>query len=248
MSGNGQNDSNDLETRRLTLEERKLSVQSSLEERKLKLEERRLRQMKRNTLVTGLIGTLVTVLIPTSFAFYQWTSGKAATERVRITEKQRAAQKSWERKQETMIQLINAREAADTDLRARMFNSLLQHYFKQRDYRTQIAILELIGLNFRDSVQIKPMFEMLDADLKALMPHRDKSICTAGLAKEDKLKRFEENSHIDAPPVGASIYTGRQASGLKGLDELRSMLRKAAQEIIRDQLDQIRQAEQGARL
>ena len=64
-----------------------------------------------------------------------------------------------------------------------MFNALLEHYFKPaRGYAAdaadgmaektamleRIAILELIGLNFRDAVQIKPMFEMLEIELSEI--------------------------------------------------------------------------------
>lgn len=79
------------------------------------------------------------------------------TTRVKLAEANRAAQ--------TLIQLVNARESATSNLRAQMFKTLLETYFDHQSEESQIVVLELIGLNFRDAIQIKPMFERLDQQL-----------------------------------------------------------------------------------
>ena len=74
------------------------------------------------------------------------------------------------------IELVNAREKSSAELRAQMFNALLQNYFREASDREQIVILELIALNFRDAVQIKPMLELLDTQFKEMpsSPEREK--------------------------------------------------------------------------
>jgi hypothetical protein len=60
---------------------------------------------------------------------------------------------------------MNSRETANANLRSQMFKTLLENYFDQKDVASQIVVLEMIGLNFRDSIQVKPMFERLSLRL-----------------------------------------------------------------------------------
>lgn len=69
------------------------------------------------------------------------------------------------RKVQTLIQLINSREASDSNMRGKMFDTLLNNFFNKGDPESQIVALEMIGLNFRNTLQIKPMFNQLDRQL-----------------------------------------------------------------------------------
>lgn len=163
-----------------------------VEEKKLDLEDRRLRQSRIDTW-TRFVGTVaVGLLVTGGIQWYGMRNEQAARDRSESTQQAQVA-----------IQLANARERALSDLRAQMFNALLQNYFKQATERERIAILELIGLNFRDAVQIKPMFELLDAQL-------------------------------------------RTRKGAADTAPLRRELRRAVRLITQDQLNQIRQAREGA--
>ena len=167
--------------------------EEGFEERKYQLEMKKLRQARADTW-TRFVGTvLVAGAITGAIQWYGIREENATRER---TEKAQQGQ--------MLIQLANAREAAFTDLRAQMFQALLQNYFKQASRRERIAILELIGLNFRDAVQIKPMFELLDTEL------------------------YE-----------ADVSTQEETTAL------RKVLRKSAQSIIKDQLDQMTVGEWG---
>jgi hypothetical protein len=163
-----------------------------LEEKKYQLELEKLRQAKIDTW-TKFVGTLLIAGVITGAI--QWYGIR----------EERAAKQRAERSQsgQMLVQLGNAREAAIANLRAQMFNTLLQNYFTQGNEHERIAILEMIGLNFRDAVQIKPMFKILNTEL-----HGDKNIQHAGALKQT--------------------------------------LRTSAKSIIKDQLDQIRQARDGA--
>lgn len=126
-------------------------LQQELENRKLELEERKLEQARSESRArvwsTILISGLATVLLG---VYARW-SEERAQERARSAEKTRVA-----------IDLVNAREKASTELRAKMFESLLQNYFRDAGELEQITILSMIALNFRDAVQIRPMLELLN--------------------------------------------------------------------------------------
>jgi hypothetical protein len=92
-----------------------------------------------------------------------------------IAEKNRDAQVKLQvenRKAQTLIQMLNARESAMGSLRTSMFKILLDHFLSDENLENQVVMLEMIGLNFRDSLQIKPMFERLD---RALVGSPDES-------------------------------------------------------------------------
>lgn len=108
-----------------------------------------------------LLKGVLAVGVSGAATFYSITADQRAEDN-RQAENARAAE---DRNAQTLIQMVNARESADADLRARMFQTLMQHYFNREDIESQIVVLELIGLNFRDSMQIKPMFEQIDRKL-----------------------------------------------------------------------------------
>lgn len=185
------------------IEAGRLESEKQAEERKARLEEKKLRQARFDTWMrfagTVALGVLVTGGI-------QWYGIRSNTEAKKRADIARTSKEIIERKVQRgqmLIQLTNARENALSDLRARMFDALLRSYFKEPGEAERIAILQLIGLNFRDAVQIKPMFELLDYQFKGPGP--------------------DENKRKEA----------------------RESLRSAARSIIRDQLSQIRQSEDG---
>ena len=137
-----------------------------IEERKLDLEERRLKQARIDTW-TRFVGTiLVGALIAGGVQIYSKQADTRARDLDRRAESATNDRAQKATQAQIAIQLTNAREKTLTDLRAQMFSALLQHYFKQADARQRIAILELMALNFRDAIQIRPMLELLDNDLQ----------------------------------------------------------------------------------
>jgi hypothetical protein len=149
---------NDIHENKLALEYEQWEYQKDWHKQENEIENKKLKQAKLDTWVRGLVsailGTAIAVSIPAAITIYG----------IEI-EKEKTSRAQEQRKQETLIQLINSRESADSNLRSQMFSALLQHYFQQRDYRTQIAILEIIGLNFRDALHTKPMFERLHVEI-----------------------------------------------------------------------------------
>jgi len=145
----------------------RFEFEKEVEDRKSELEERKLKQARVDTW-TRFIGTLaVGLLIAGGIQWYSIRSENDAKLRAEANQKEQREREQSAQEAQVAIQLANAREKALSDLRAQMFNALLQNYFKETTDEDRIAILELIGLNFRDAVQIKPMFELLDARLRA---------------------------------------------------------------------------------
>ena len=124
-----------------------------VEARQSQLEERKLKQAWIDTW-TRFIGTLlVGVLITGGVQWYSVRSEKEAKTRAESAQKaqkdlEEAAQRAQKDREEATqraqvaIQLANAREKALSDLRAQMFNTLLQNYFKQAREQEQVAILD----------------------------------------------------------------------------------------------------------
>jgi hypothetical protein len=106
---------------------------------------------KADVIIKGMAAILVTGAI----TFYGIYSEK---KQFSIAEKNRKSQ--------IVVQTMGNRESAAADMRAKMFDTLMQYYFKEKeDQITQVKILELIGLNFQDHLHLKPLFEKLDAEL-----------------------------------------------------------------------------------
>ena len=113
--------------------------------------------------------TFIVLLVTTGIGIYTFrVSENNRQEQAQIQEKNRNMQIELQednRAAQTLIQMMNARETAMSSLRTSMFSALLDHFLKEDDVESQIVMLEMIGLNFHDSIQIKPMFERLDRKL-----------------------------------------------------------------------------------
>ncbi len=112
---------------------------------------------------------LAAVLISGAITFYGVHSERRQFE---IAEKNRRAQ--------ILIDTVSSRETAAADMRARMFDTLVQHYFgNKEDDATRVAILEMIGHNFQDELNLKPLFIRLDELLKAKGSDQREALRTA---------------------------------------------------------------------
>ena len=173
---------------------------------------------KLDIVVKGFLGVVVTGIV-TAFGFYLNHQQNAINvENSKIEEDNRQAR--------TLVQLVNSRETAMVQLRSEMFKSLLDKYLTGEDLESKIAVLEMIGLNFRDAIQIKPLFEHLDQQLpRSPDNHAAKKIAGRGTAETSA--HFETASGATAPAP-------------------RTKLRNAAGRVIKDQLDQVRMTEDGA--
>ncbi len=72
------------------------------------------------------------------------------------------------RRAQILIETISSREQATADMRAKMFDTLVRNFFKDTtDDAARVAILEMIGSNFENDINLKPLFLRLNAELAA---------------------------------------------------------------------------------
>jgi predicted negative regulator of RcsB-dependent stress response len=101
-----------------------------------------------------LLKGVIAVLLPTAIAFYGYWTQRQTADRAEKAQKYEAA-----------VQTLSNREGLVADLKARMFATLMEHYFKGTD-AGKVAILELLAMNFDEHFQLRPLFEALNSELK----------------------------------------------------------------------------------
>ena len=72
------------------------------------------------------------------------------------------------RQNQLYAEIVSKREAADSDLRAKMFQSLITAFYSDQgsNPHSQLSLLRLLALNFHEFFDLKPLFEDLRAKLK----------------------------------------------------------------------------------
>lgn len=70
-------------------------------------------------------------------------------------------------RRETLVQMTATRQAARLALKSQVFGQLLTNLLDATDFPHRIRLMELLGLNFGNAVQLKPLFEGVDSDLLA---------------------------------------------------------------------------------
>ncbi|MBT8438502.1 MAG: hypothetical protein KJO91_02160, partial [Gammaproteobacteria bacterium] len=146
-------DDNEFARLRHDLDVKKLEFEKEKEANRIKIENEKLLQAQKDTRTRFISSFLVTIVVTgglTLFGTYY--------------ERQMSIEAEKSRKAEMTIQLINAREKANNDLRASMFKTLIDFYQKDPNEMSSVLLLELVGLNFKDTVLLKPVFEKLYRD------------------------------------------------------------------------------------
>ncbi len=183
---------NDLELRKLDLERQSLD-----------LERDKLKQAKSDARLRLVGSVVIGGLVSGAIALYGIRSEQLQSERARTAQlaenrrseanREAANQRALQnRRSETLIQLVSTRERSVTDLRARMFENLLQHYLSGEEVITRITILKMLGLNFKDAVHIKPLFEMLDKELHDAPASREELRKAAQLIAKDQIEQIRQ--------------------------------------------------------
>ena len=99
------------------------------------------------------------------------------------------AQKS--RSTQLYAEIISKREVADSELRAKMFETLLKYFFadtsKQKTNREKLTLLRLLALNFHESFDLKPLFESLESELTDIEKTMVKDIAKEIVGKQEAM-------------------------------------------------------------
>jgi hypothetical protein len=77
------------------------------------------------------------------------------------------------RKAQLFVQTMSNRETSESNLRAKMFEQLMNHYFEKKDEGAQLLFLKLIALNFQEYLNVKPLFEHLDKKLTSSLYRKE---------------------------------------------------------------------------
>jgi hypothetical protein len=149
------------------LEMARFEFERATELKRFGLEQSKLRQARTDTW-TRLLGSIVIgAFVTGGIQLYTWANAKQERALQTLSAEHATKMQLASQRVQVGIQLAVAREKALSDLRAQMLTALLKDYFKQGSELERITILKLIALNFRDSVQIKPLFELLDFQLQS---------------------------------------------------------------------------------
>lgn len=135
------------------------------------------------------------------------------------------AQKS--RSTQLYTEIVSKREVADSELRARMFETLLRYLFadttQQKTNREKLTLLRLLALNFHESFDLKPLFESLESELSDIRKEKVRNIAKEIVGKQEAMlsqikegrifekilyKGFEEA--IMVPANGEESYRGHR--------------------------------------
>lgn len=101
--------------------------------------------------------SLTTLAIPLSLAILSYQYQSAQTER-----------QATESKLRLYTELLSKREEADTGVRKGIFDKVLETYLKPGagDLGAKLVALELLALNFNDSLNLSPLFWQIDRQIR----------------------------------------------------------------------------------
>jgi len=135
------------------------------------------------------------------------------------------AQKS--RRAQLYTEIVSKREIADSELRAKMFETLLKCFYadtsQNKTNKEKLTLLRLLVLNFHESFNLKPLFESLESELTDIEKDMVKDIAKEIVGKQEAMlsqikegrvfekilyKGFEEA--IMVPPDGEEAYRGHR--------------------------------------
>jgi len=114
--------------------------------------------MLRNWLTSKNLKLLLTTLaIPLTLAIVSYQYQSAQTER-----------QATDARLRLYTELLSKREEADTSVRKGIFDKVLETYLKPggKDLEAKLVALELLALNFNDSLDLSPLFWQLDREVR----------------------------------------------------------------------------------
>ncbi len=135
------------------------------------------------------------------------------------------AQKS--RRTQLYTEIVSKREIADSELRAKMFETLLKYLFtdtsRNKTNKEKLTLLRLLALNFHESFDLKPLFESLESELTDIGKEKVRNIAKEIAGKQEAMlsqikegRVFEEilykgfEGAIMVPPDGEEAYRGHR--------------------------------------
>jgi len=117
------------------------------------------------------------ILIPLVGAAFTWITYIDQQHRVdadkvnqdadKVNQQRRADADKVNQQQELYVKMLSEREKSDAEMRARIFETLIRQYQETaaKEPREQIPLIEMLVLNFHDSLNVSPLLKSLAARL-----------------------------------------------------------------------------------
>ena len=149
---------------------------------------------------------VATLAVPVTLGFVSMTYERAQTER-----------QTNEARLRLYTELLSKREEADTGVRKGIFDKVIETYLKPggQDLEAKLVALELLALNFNDSLDLSPLFWQLDRQIE-LEPAKRRAVLAKQLwriAREVKERQIEvlevvgdkRDASIDLEELAAAV-------------------------------------------
>lgn len=137
---------------------------------------------KADVIIKGLGVILVSGAI-TFYGFY--SENKRENTQFRIAEDSKRT--------DVFMRTMASRETAEANMKANMFATLMNAYFKKENPQSQVLFLKLIAHNFQEHLNIKPLFENLDSDLPESSPEKKELYKTARAIAMNEINSLVSN-------------------------------------------------------
>ena len=129
------------------------------------------------------------------------------------------------RKSQLYVEIVSKREVADSELRAKMFDTLIKFFYgdisQQKSNNEKLTSLHLLALNFHESFDLKPLFEGIKSDLSPVEVTKLRGIVAEIAGKQEAMlsqvkegRVFEKTillgGSIMLPPEEQPAYMGHR--------------------------------------
>lgn len=120
---------------------------------------------------------LTTLLIPITLFFLNQQYQDGQTERQAADARVQTERQNTDARLRLYTELLSKREEADTSLRKGIFDRVLETYLKEaKGIDEKIVALELLTVNFNDSLDLSPLFWQLLRDIQQKAPKTNRPI------------------------------------------------------------------------
>src|SRR5262245_47619624 len=120
---------------------------------------------------------LATLLIPATLAFLNKQFQDGQTTRAIISQQAQAERQDQEARLRLYTELLSKREEADTSLRKGVFDKVIGTYLKEaRTFDQKLVSIELLSLNFNESLDLSPLFWQLLREIQQGAPKAERTV------------------------------------------------------------------------
>jgi hypothetical protein len=156
---------------------------------------------------------VATLAVPAALGYVSYQYERAQTQRQLNDTRAQNQRQIEDARLRLYTELLSTREQADTSVRKGIFDKVLDTYLKpgSQDLEAKIVALELLTVNFNDSLDLSPLFWELDRELQRLPKQRRTAL-------EEQLERIAWN--VKARQIETLQLSGKLAEVPVDLEQL----------------------------